>query len=134
MTRVTLCFAGSDSPWADRISDWATQRGYEVDRLTDDGSGGDPVASHSHLLETDALLVILTSAWVTSPICRSIFREAQILRRPVFPVMIGKSGEFAIGSDCSRLNLSENEAVGLERLATAIDASSKAGLKARSAF
>jgi WD40 repeat protein len=52
----------------------------------------------------------------------------------VFPVMIGKSGEFAIGSDCSRLNLSENEAVGLERLATAIDASSKAGLKARSAF
>lgn len=134
MALVGVCFTVQDHDLANRIAEWSVQQGYAVDRLIDNGSLGNDEALHVRLIKTDALLVVMTPAWMASSACRYVFREAQLLRRPIFPVIVSQYGEFVVGSSFSSLTLSENEAMGLNWLATAIDASANASLKSRSTF
>lgn len=129
MPRVTVSFAAPDAERADRVAAWATDCGFLVDRLTEtDADAGAP------LIDTDALLLILTPAWMASGRCKAVFREAQRLRLPTFPVMVSATGELVVGSDCSRLTLSDDETTGFEWLSGAIDGAARAALAGRSAF
>lgn len=129
MPRVTICFAAPDAAQADRVAAWATDRGFDVDRLTGTEGGAD-----ARLIDADALLLIVTPNWMASASCRAVFREASRLRRPVFPIMVSAAGELVVGSDVSRLTLNDGEAAGLEWLAGAIDGAATAALAGRSAF
>jgi WD40 repeat protein len=123
MPRVTVSFAASDTEWAEHVARWAADKGYDVERLPDDASARDPEELNLHLMRSDALLAVMTPSWMASPTCRSVFRAAQLLRRPVFPLMVSRSGELIIGSSLSRQTLSESEAAGLNWLGAAIESS-----------
>jgi hypothetical protein len=113
MSRVTVCFAGPDAGWADRepgqfarglalrqlkvnasqrrppgrnlLAEWARQKGYDVDRLSDDTVPSDAASLSLRLIEADALLAVVTSAWVASSACRQSFARRTDCDARYFP-------------------------------------------------
>jgi WD40 repeat protein len=54
--------------------------------------------------------------------CRAAFREARLLRLPLFPIIVGSDGAFVVGSDISHATLSDSDENGLGDLAAALRA------------
>src|SRR5262245_15371949 len=99
--------ASVDASAADRVSRWAADRGYDVDQLSDGASSEEAAA---RVAGSDALVTIVSPAWLMSASGRAALHEATVRRRPVFMAMVSGSGELVLAFAASRLALSDTEA------------------------
>ena len=123
MAEIFISHANSDADEATGIIKWLGEQGFEQVFLDFDKDAGiDPGADWERTLyrqieRCQAMLIVLTPAWLASKWCFAEFTQARALGKAIFPLIVSPVGERFVAQDIQQLDLIRDRSGGLSQLA-----------------
>ena len=123
MARVFISHASRDAGAAQDLFAWLNSQGFDRGFLDIDTDRGIPPGAkweqmlYDELERAQAVILLLTRNWFDSKWCFAEFAQARSRGKAIFPVIVGPGGDQYIGDDLQKLDLINDRAGGLDRLA-----------------
>ncbi len=101
------------------MKQWLTSQGFEHTFLDSDNirPGADwEQTLYREVERTQAMVLVITPAWMASKWCFAEFAQARALGKKIFLVIHSEVGESIVGQDLQSIDLTQDRGHGLERL------------------
>ncbi len=137
MARVFLSHSSRDREPSADIKSWLERQGFDQIFLDFDKHAGIQPGSdwertlYREIERSEAVLIILTPAWLESKWCFAEFTQARALGKAIFPIIVSPVGDRLISPDIQHLNLLSDRDGGLDQLS---DQLTDIALNAQSGF
>ncbi len=122
MSLVFVSHSSQDDDVAEKITEWLQTIGFEnifldFDKHKGIGAGDDwEKRLYQEIERSQAVLLLLTPAWLESKWCFAEFTQARALGKAIFPVIMSPIGERFIAADIQSIDITKEGDGGFEKL------------------
>lgn len=133
MAQIFVSHSNTDNDVAEQLKTWLNSIGFANVFLDFDKHSGFGVGVnwerqlYKEIETSEAVLLVLTPAWLESKWCFAEFTQARALGKAIFPVIMSPIGERFIASDIQSVDITKEGEGGFEKLARSLTEAALSG-------